>query len=110
MLASRTVLVLFALLSQEGFAPLKTSPPRGESSRPAVSPGGASPLAARLSFPAVASAAARDRPTITVHSARRAAFIPVGRQRRTRQASDHSAFRDVVPAMRGHASRLRQRE
>ena len=69
MLASRTVLVLFALLSQEGFAPLKTSPPRGESSRPAVSPGGASPLAARLSFPLVASAAARDRPTITVHSA-----------------------------------------
>ena len=69
MLASRTVLVLFALLSQEGFAPLKTSPPRGESSRPAVSPSGASPLAARLSFPVVASAAARDRPVITVHSA-----------------------------------------
>ena len=68
MLASRTVLVLFALLSQEGFAPLKSTPPRGESSRPAVSPSGASPLAARLSFPLVASAA-RDRPTITVHSA-----------------------------------------
>ena len=69
MLASRTIVVVFALLSQEGFAPLKTSPPRGESSRPAVSPGGASPLAARLSFPAVASAIARDRPVITVHSA-----------------------------------------
>lgn len=68
MLASRTVIVLFAMFTQEGFAPLKTSPPRGESSRPAVSPGGASPLAARLSFPLVASAA-RDRPTITVHSA-----------------------------------------
>ena len=69
MLASRTIVVVFALLSQEGFAPLKSTPPRGESSRPAVSPGGASPLAARLSFPAVASAAARDRPVITVHSA-----------------------------------------
>ena len=68
-MTAKTILVLFALLSQEGFAPLKSTPPRGESSRPAVSPGGASPLAARLSFPAVASAAARDRPTITVHSA-----------------------------------------
>ena len=66
---SKTIIVLIALLSQEGFAPLKSTPPRGESSRPAVSPGGASPLAARLSFPLVASAAARDRPTITVHSA-----------------------------------------
>ena len=68
-MTAKTILVLFAILSQEGFAPLKSTPPRGESSRPAVSPGGASPLAARLSFPAVASAAARDRPTITVHSA-----------------------------------------
>ena len=67
-MTAKTILVLFALLSQEGFAPLKSTPPRGESSRPAVSPGGASPLAARLSFPLVASAA-RDRPTITVHSA-----------------------------------------
>ena len=59
--------------AQEGFAPLlkpqPATPPRGESSRPADNPGGASPLAARLSFPA-AAAASRDLPVITVHSAR----------------------------------------
>ena len=100
MLASRTVLVLFALLSQEGFAPLKSTPPRGESSRPAVSPGGASPLAARLSFPAVASAAARDRPVITVHSA--TWCLPcVAMRRDTGNGSDAMALRwthDPIPA------------
>ena len=77
---SRFQVVVWALVSlaitlvcsaQEGFAPLKpnpVSPPRGDPIRPAVPPSGESPLAARLSFPAVASAA-RDRPTITVHSA-----------------------------------------
>ena len=99
MLASRTVLVLFALLSQEGFAPLKTSPPRGESSRPAVSPGGASPLAARLSFPLVASAA-RDRPVITVHSA--TWCLPcVAMRRDCGNGSDAMALRwthDPIPA------------
>lgn len=70
-------LVTLICTAQEGFAPLNrqlppspspASPPRGESLRPADTPSGASPLAARLSFSSVTSAA-RDRPTITVHSA-----------------------------------------
>ena len=97
---SKTIIVLIALLSQEGFAPLKSTPPRGESSRPAVSPGGASPLAARLSFPAVASAAARDRPTITVHSA--TWCLPCAAMKRdTGNGSDAMALRwthDPIPA------------
>ena len=100
MLATRTILVLFALLSQEGFAPLKPPPPRGESSRPAVSPGGASPLAARLSFPAVASAAARDRPVVTVHSA--TWCLPCAAMKRdTGNGSDAMTLRwthDAIPA------------
>ena len=99
-MTAKTILVLFALLSQEGFAPLKSTPPRGESSRPAVSPGGASPLAARLSFPAVASAAARDRPTITVHSA--TWCLPcVAMKRDTGNGSDAMTLRwthDPIPA------------
>ena len=99
-MTAKTILVLFALLSQEGFAPLKSTPPRGESSRPAVSPGGASPLAARLSFPAVASAAARDRPTITVHSA--TWCLPCAAMKRdTGNGSDAMALRwthDPIPA------------
>ena len=99
-MTAKTILVLIALLSQEGFAPLKTSPPRGESSRPAVPPGGASPLAARLSFPVVASAATRDRAAITVHSA--TWCLPCAAMKRdTGNGSDAMTLRwthDPIPA------------
>lgn len=66
--ASVVCLPLAICCAQEGIAPIRATP-RGESSRPAVPHGGASPLAARLTFPDVTSASSRDRPTITIHSA-----------------------------------------
>ena len=105
-------LILIALLSQEGLAPIKsTTTPRGEPVRPAVPPGGLPPLVARLSFPAVASAAVRDRP-ITMYSD--PSCVPcIAMQRDVGNGGEEMAIRwthDPIPAAIVDAERRQGRE